>query len=136
MFNKITNIALYLLVAAGLFGALSVSYSTLTDIAPCPAIFRIPVCYVVAMGYAAMALYLGLRLTNNKWPGLLFMSGWIVVFSIAAFATLLEITVANTCPTSGLGIPLCYASLVLSMVILFLFKRTPASNHAFYTNCN
>jgi len=127
---KISNLALYLLVAGGLYGAMSLSYSTLTDLATCPNIVGIPVCYVVAAGYAVMALGLGInfsvRLTRTDLSSKAFMSGWLVVFVIAGLASLVEISAGNTCPTNDLAIPLCYLSLALCILILILFKLNQA----------
>lgn len=125
MLNKISVIAIYLLVTGGLYGALFLSYNTITGIAPCPGISGIPVCFVVALGYTGMVL--GLLLSKTTLTVRLFLPGWFVVFSIAAIGTLLEITVGNSCPSNELGMPLCYISFALSILILILFKLRPSS---------
>lgn len=114
---------LYLLVAGGLYGALWVSYKTITGIAPCPHVQGIPICFVVAAGYSTMLM--GLFLSH--FPGKkviaknIFLTGWFLVFSIAATGTLFEFMIKGTCPVSSSGSPLCYLSLAITLVIIIVF---------------
>ena len=118
MLGYVIKILLWLLLAAGLYGALSVSYTTITGTAPCPDVQGLPVCFVVAVGYIMMVA--SLFMLNKAWKKWIFLSGWLVVFLIAVTGTLLEIMNGNTCPQSADGLPLCYVSLTFSILILVL----------------
>ncbi len=122
MRKKITTLALYLLIGGGLYGAVKVSYNTITGAAPCPDLFGIPACYMVTVGYLGMLS--GLLFSQVSASGKLFLSGWAVVFGFAALGTFLEVTVGNVCPRTGSGFPLCYLSLGLSIVLFILFQRS------------
>jgi len=133
MLNSIYLTALFLLTGRGLYAALSVSYSTLTQTAPCPSIVGIPICFVVTAGYLAMVL--ALLLNKTSYSTKLFLFGWFVVFSIAAIGSAFEITTGNVCPVSKHNTPLCYLSLLLCTLIFILFqlklaqKRPRAQNN-------
>ena len=121
--------ALWLLILAGLWGALQVSYSTVTGTAPCPDLVMIPACYPVSLGYLCM---LAAQVTPPvKLSRGLFFVGWTLVFLIAATGTGFEITVGETCPRSNSGVPLCYFSLAFCIAIPLLYRlRNYAGNLA------
>lgn len=111
--------ALWLLLALGLFGALSLSYTTFSGNGkPCPDIGGIYICYVVLVSYSMMVLaqFGTWRLRKTA-----FYAGWAVTFFIAAVGTILELINGDTCPKSSDGLPMCYVSLALCMTILVLF---------------
>lgn len=118
MLGYVIKILLWLLLATGLYGALSVSYTTITGTAPCPDVQGLPVCFVVAVGYLMMVT--SQFMPYKEWGKWIFLSGGLVVFLIAVTGTLLEIINGNTCPQSDDGLPLCYVSLTLSILILVL----------------
>ncbi len=117
---RFSHIALWLLLAIGLYGALSVSYTTITGTSPCPDFNGLPICFLVAAGYCAMAAsQIGLSKKNRD---KLFIFGWIIVFLIAAAGTLLQMIKGDSCPLSDTGFPLCYLSLAISVLILVFYK--------------
>lgn len=118
MQGYVIKILLGLLLATGLYGALSVSYTTITGTTPCPDVQGLPVCFVVTIGYVMMVA--SLFILNFGWKKRIFLSGWLVVFLIAVTGTLLEVINGNTCPQSADGLPLCYVSLTFSILILVL----------------
>lgn len=120
MLSKVNKILLYLLVAGGLYGALSVSYQTISGIAPCPNIKGIPICFVVAAGYSSMLA--GLLLSKKIISRNIFLTGWFLVFAIAATGTAFELMIKQgTCPVSSDNTPLCYLSLAITVLIIILF---------------
>lgn len=133
MLNKLYLIALFLLTGRGLYAALSVSYNTLSNTAPCPDIVGFPICYIVTIAYFAMVL--GLLLNKAVHSTKLFLSGWFVVFAIAVIGSAFEITTGNVCPVSEHNTPLCYLSLLLCTLIFIFFqlrlaqKRRRAQNN-------
>lgn len=117
MLVKVSKVFLWLLLALGLYGAVSVSYSTITNKSPCPSVAGIYICYVVLLGYFLMVIAQVLK----PYKRTMFYVGWLIVFAIALFGTILEINQGNICPQSGSGLPLCYLSLLISAVIGLLF---------------
>jgi hypothetical protein len=106
-------------MVAGLWGALRVSYTTITDTAPCPDFMDIPICYLVSIGYLSM---LAAQVASpGKLKNRLFYPAWALVFIIAAFGAGLEITTGNTCPKNSSGVPLCYFSFVLCVAIIIFY---------------
>lgn len=117
IYRNITKVILWGLLALGLYGAINVSYSTVTGESPCPSVGGVYICYIVLTGYIMMVA--ALFITTYKTA--IFYIGWFIVFAIALLGTFLEITQGNACPRSSSGLPLCYVSLVFSAVIGALF---------------
>ncbi len=132
--NYFVYIPLVALVLFGLLGALSISYANYQGV-NCPYIFFVPVCYVVTAAYAAMMLALVIPQIHCK--HYLFSVGWGVAFVVALAGSLSEFFAGGgVCPTSGGGrlggagleaggIPMCYLSLAMLLVILALFLAGP-----------
>lgn len=130
--NYFVYIPLVALVLVGLVGALRLSYANFTGVV-CPHVFFIPVCYAVAAGYALMLLALVIPQINCK--HYFFVIGWGTAFVVALAGSLGEyFTGGGVCPTSGggrlggasaSGLPLCYLSLAMLLVILALFLAGP-----------
>ncbi len=123
---------LWALVIFGLVSVLKVSIDNFSGASACPNLLSMPVCYVVTGAYALM---LGSLLINhNGCKHHFFCAGWGVAFVIALFASLAEMFGGGgVCPSSGgglragsaAGIPLCYISLAILVVILVLFIKGP-----------
>jgi hypothetical protein len=124
------RILLWMLIIMGLWGALSVSYTTVTGAAPCPSFSSIPICYLVSIGYLSM---LTAQLSVfDRWKHRLFYPAWALVFIIAVSGTFLEFSVGDTCPRNDGGVPLCYVSLALSLAVFIL--NTSLLRHCESTN--
>ena len=115
------RISLLALLSIGLYGALSVSYLTIMDIAACPSILNIPACYVVTAGYFLMLTATFLYQKNIAKT--LFIIGWTPVLLLALIGSLLEVIYGDICPKSSIGIPLCYVSLSFAMLVALLYWR-------------
>ena len=116
------------LLSVGLYEAVSVSYLTVTGIAPCPTVVNVPACFIVTAGYFIMlitALFRHQLISkwNTKW---LFIVGWAPVVLLALVGSALEFIQGDVCPKSDTGIPLCYISLsfAVSVAILYWLKTT------------
>ena len=123
--HHISRAILWLLIIAGLWGALRVSYTTLTGTAPCPDLAGLPICYLVAIGYLAMLA--AQVLSPGKLKSRLFYPGWALVFLIAVLGTGSELAIGDVCPRSGSGMPLCYFSLALCLAIMLFYWFTSRS---------
>ena len=113
-------------------GLTGVSLYVLSGIAPislthwhagnaCPLLGPIPACYIVTACYAAMGTA---ALFWNKPLSWLFFTGVAPVIFMALVGTALEITGLPTCPRSDTGLPLCYLSLFLGVMMLTVFLYT------------
>lgn len=117
--QRVIKVILLALLSIGLYGALSVSYLTVTGIAPCPAVASIPACYVVTVGYFLMFIATLLNhKTIAKW---FFILGWVPVVLLALVGSSLELAQGDICPKSSIGIPLCYVSLSFATVVAVLY---------------
>ena len=113
------KVILLVLLSIGLYGALSVSYLTVTGIAPCPSVANIPACFIVTIGYFLMLVAtLFNNKLNAKW---LFIIGWLPVVLLALVGSLLEFSQGDICPKSSMGIALCYVSLSFAIMVAALF---------------
>jgi len=132
-YRRKTHIALLALVFIGFIGALSVSWKNLTG-SPCPHLFAVPICYIVLIAYSLMLA--SLLIPNQSCKHHFFCVGWAIAFIIAFLASIAELTVGGgICPVSdsgslrggsgGGGIPLCYVSLLLLIMIFGLFVAGP-----------
>lgn len=120
--HNVYRVILWLLIIAGLWGALRVSYTTITGTARCPDVIDIPICYLVGIGYISMLA--SQVVTGGKLKNLLFYPAWAVVFVVAALGSGFELSVGNICPRSGGGVPMCYFSLALCVAIIIFFGLT------------
>lgn len=127
------DFGLWILLATGFYGAVSVSLDNLTG-TPCPHVLMVPVCYAVLIGYALMVL--SVIVNHNSHRHHLFAIGWSIATAIAAVGSIAEVFAGGgVCPTSGGsnhqgattpdGIPLCYVSLALLLGILLLYILGP-----------
>lgn len=129
--NQLSTYLLWVLVIFGFVSVGKVSIDNMNGLA-CPNLLTMPVCYIVTAAYGLM---LGsLIINHNGCKHHFFCAGWGVAFVVALFASLAEMFGGGgVCPsTSGglragasAGIPLCYISLVILIVILVLFIIGP-----------
>lgn len=125
--------ALWVLIAFGLFNITKISMENLSG-NPCPHVLSVPICYVVWIGYALMAL--SIVVWHKGCRHHFFVVGWGLAAVIALIGSIAEATSGGgVCPTSGggslrgeatgTGIPLCYVSLLMLLLILGLFMFGP-----------
>jgi len=131
---KTSPLITYPLWALVIFGFVSITKVSLDNFngSACPSLLLMPVCYVVNFAYALMLGSLLINHTGCKHH--FFCIGWGIAFTIALLASLAEaFGGGGVCPSSsgGLragvasGIPLCYISLAILVVILMLFIKGP-----------
>lgn len=128
---SVSTIVLWALVILGFLSGAKVSIDNFNGLA-CPNILMMPVCYVVTAAYGLM---LGsLIINHNGCKHYFFCIGWSVAFVIAALASLAEMfSTSAVCPStsgglraaSSAGLPLCYVSLAMLVVIIILFIKGP-----------
>ena len=130
--NPLITVPLWILIIFGFASALQISIENISGVA-CPNIFAIPVCYVVTIAYGLM---LGsLIINHNGCKHHFFCAGWGTAFVIALFASIAEMAGSGgICPSTSsgglrggtsVGIPMCYISLGMLVLILGLFIQGP-----------
>ncbi len=101
-----------LVAAYGAYAALEITLSHVGGVEPCPTIVGVPACIVVLIGYLAMLLAI---IRPHR---LTFFAGWLPVFLLAASGVAGEIlSDGPICPQTETGIPKCYFSFGLSLLL-------------------
>jgi len=101
-----------LLALYGVYAGLAVSHLHLSGVAACPTLGPVPACYLVSAGYSLMVIAM---FRPVSW---VFYAGWLPVFILAAMGVGLEIFSSDpVCPRTDSGIPKCYFSFALSLVL-------------------
>ena len=109
-----------LLIAAASLGAYqggALSLEHLHTGEACPLLGPIPACMLVFAGYAAITIS---ALLPRGWFTKLFYLGWTPVFGLALVGAVLHTFVGDTCPVSENGVPQCYMSLGLAVLMFVL----------------
>ena len=126
-------IARWLLVgiaAIGVFGVAGISYRQFAGLSQCPQLGILPACYIVLICYVSILLAALRRTPIMSW---FFWIGWLGVFAMAITGSGLELAGIETCPRTGDGIPTCYFSLGLAIVLALLFvissEKAPSDDH-------
>jgi hypothetical protein len=116
------RVVLGALALFGVVAAFGISQTQWMGISPCPSIGIVPACYVVLVGYLLMMIS---AIIPSR---ILFLTGWLPVFLLAAVGTVSELlSSVPVCPRTESGIPQCYLSLglvsIIGLVALFTFKK-------------
>ena len=85
----------------------------------CPSLAGVPACYVVAVAYLLVLL----SALINKAPlyRRLFIAGAGIVLSLAAMGSFTQVMGIAECPKTASGLPMCYISLGLGVLLIGLF---------------
>ena len=115
-----------LMAAYGAYAALGISISHVGGTEPCPTIVGVPACIVVLIGYLAVLLAI---IKPHRW---MFFAGCLPVFLLAASGVAGEMmSDSPVCPQTDTGIPKCYFSFGLSLMLglagYFITKRKVAA---------
>lgn len=112
------RLSVFVIASWVLAGLAPLVLDELRGIEVCPRLGTVPACYLVGVGYVAMATAVAFsprRLT------IFFLLGWTPVFLLALSGSTMEILGNPTCPNSPAGIPLCYFSLAIASLLLPMF---------------
>lgn len=106
---------------AGVAGVLPVVTEHLRGNA-CPQIGPVPLCFVVLSAYGLVAVS---SLFKARPRTVLFVIGWVLLFGLAMTGSSLELMGGDTCPQTRSGIPTCFISLFLTLLLAgaFIFGR-------------
>ncbi len=106
--------AIVLLASIGFLGVGRISISHWTGEASCPIIGSLPACYIILIGYSLIVLSMYPRLQKAF---VLFLIGWVPVVMLALTGVVGELTDVLQCPHLENGIPQCYLSAALALII-------------------
>lgn len=115
--TNLLRIVLAILALIGIFsgGNLSLTHFHTGD--TCPELGPIPACYLVFLAYVGVFVS---ALVTQHLARRIFLIGWAPIFGLAFIGALLHTFVQETCPVDGNGVPQCYYSLGLSIILFIL----------------
>ena len=106
--------SIILLASIGVLGVGRISINHWTGEASCPMIGPLPACYIILIGYSLIVLSTYPRLQQAF---LLFLIGWVPVILLALTGVVGELIGVLQCPHLEIGIPQCYISAALALII-------------------
>ena len=114
------KLTIILLSSVGLWGVAGISISHWSREASCPMLGVIPACYIILFGYGLILLSMLLPFKRSL---ISFLIGWLPVIILALIGVLGELTSTLACPASEIGIPKCYFSAMLGIIIGGIYWR-------------
>ncbi len=106
--------AIVLLASIGVLGVGRISFIHWTGEASCPMISSLPACYLIFIAYSLIVLSMYPRLQKAV---AVFLTGWTPVMTLALSGVVGELTDILECPHPENGIPQCYISAILALII-------------------
>lgn len=103
-----------LLGILGFIGVTKISLLHWTEASSCPMLGIFPACYIIFIAYAMVVLSMFFPYVKQK---KVFLFSWLPIIILALMGSVGEITGLASCPHTESGIPKCYFSAMLSMVI-------------------
>ncbi len=112
---------LFLLVAFGLYSSGRLAWDQWHTGEACPILGPVPACYIAFAGYLAMLAGMLFSSRFSKMQ-VVFYVGLALAGGLAILGSTLELIKGNVCPRVA-GIPMCFISLTMSVLIGGLFLR-------------
>ena len=106
--------SIILLASIGVLGVGRISINHWTGEASCPMIGPLPACYIILIGYSLIVLSMYPHVQKAL---VLFLIGWAPVMLLALTGVVGELTGVLQCPHLEIGIPQCYISAALALII-------------------
>lgn len=106
--------SIILLASIGVLGVGRISINHWTGEASCPMIGPLPACYIILIGYSLIVLSMYPHVQKAL---VLFVIGWAPVMLLALTGVVGELTGVLQCPHLEIGIPQCYISAALALII-------------------
>lgn len=105
---------IFLLASIGALGVGRISVIHWTGEASCPMISSLPACYIILIAYSLIVLSMYPRLQRAP---IVFLVGWVPVTTLALSGVVGELTGLLQCPHLENGIPQCFISAILALII-------------------
>lgn len=112
------RLTIIILGSLGFLGVGNISLLHWSGETSCPTIGIVPACYIILVGYGLILLSVFLKL---KTSAIIFLIGWLPVIGLAFVGVIGDLTATVACPSSEIGIPKCYFSAGLSLIIGILY---------------
>lgn len=119
-------IVLIALILMGLVSAGKLTYFQYLSGDACPLLGKVPACYVAFGGYFFIALSIIMKLLKSTKRGImdkLFYLSIGIAGGLALFASVMELIIGGICPIAFGWLPMCYPSLLFSIIILLLYRN-------------
>jgi hypothetical protein len=116
--SLLLRLIVFSLASMGLLGVSRIVWAQIVHANGCPSLGPIPACYLVMLGYLLILIS---TLISEKWRFTLFSLGWLPLFGLAATGTVLEIMGREVCPKAQFGLPACYFSLAILLIMASAF---------------
>lgn len=111
----------------GITGVGPIAFRQFSGVASCPTVGLVPVCYVVLLGYAIVAVSVFI---HGRRQLVFFLAGWTPIFGLALLGSSMEVLGSQVCPRSANDIPTCFFSLAMALLLIGAFSifriATPA----------
>ena len=130
MLALIARSVIILLSAYALVSVFPIVHLHWNEEVACPTIGFIPACYLVLVAYAGILLSVALPLLIKSFTKakLLFWVSWLVVSGFALMGIFGEVTGLWHCPQTESGIPKCFFSAGLALIIGVLYWTASKAN--------
>lgn len=118
-------ISLIALILMGLVSAGKLTYFQYLSGDACPLLGKVPACYIAFSGYFFIALSITMKLLKSSQHGMmdkLFYLGIGIAGGLALLASVMEVIIGGVCPIAFGWLPMCYPSLLFSVIILYLYR--------------
>ncbi|WP_020568239.1 hypothetical protein [Neolewinella persica] len=119
--SKVLYYAIFLILMFGIYGAGRLSYRQFHAGDICPELLGIPACYIILACFL-IPFFAQLFELNQ----VLFFTGTILAWSIAAYGTTTQLMGTAECPKTSNGTPMCFISLAIftSLILLKIAERS------------
>jgi len=124
--RPVYRILIGVIAMAGMIGVLPIITAHLRGWS-CPMIGPLPACYLVLFAYSSVALSVLLNARRRK---IIFLVGWTPLFIVATAGSVLELMGREACPRTGYGVPTCFISLFMVLVLAAVFVAGRGSRAA------
>ena len=109
------NWLLILVFSIGIIGAGLLVYDEIKTTNVCPKLLGIPACYIIL---TCFTIPFFTHISKGKNSIYFLFTG--IAFIIALVASIMQFTGLGECPKTGNGTPMCYYSLLLFTILIFL----------------
>lgn len=114
------------LILMGLISAGKLTYYQFLSGDACPLLGKVPACYIAFSGYLFIAISITMKLLKSIHRGIMnkfFYLGISIAGGLALLASVMELIIGGICPIAFGWLPMCYPSLLFSIIILWLYHN-------------
>ncbi len=105
------------LLILAIYGVFNISLAHFTKESFCPKVVNLPICYIILISFTIASITHVFHLGINIKYYYFFIS---IPLLFALFGSILELINKNTCPKNEAGIPMCFISLGICLLLITL----------------